>query len=573
MKYISSITKKVYELTETRKRALTCPECNSDRKKQNKKDCHYYPETDTYYCFHCEATFYLYNFKEEKKDYIIPKWKNETSLSDKAVKYFTGRMISQKTLNKMKVYSSFENMPQFKKSVDVICFPYFIDNKLINIKYRGPNKTFKLNSGSELIFYNFDALERNKEIIICEGEIDALTWIENGYDNVLSVPNGAGNNLQYLDSSINLFDNIEKIYLSTDVDTKGIELRDELLRRLGHHKCYIVNFKQYKDANDYFVNYGGLEFKKLINNAKQIPVKGIVKIDSFIDDIRDLYENGEKPGLPINDNYIDEYITWELGRLCTVTGVPGSGKSEFVDYLVSRLNLLYGWKAAYFTPENYPLKYHYRKLHSKYSGKKFDKNDDTTDFYSIYENLKDQYFYILDENDMNVKTVINNALLLIKQKGIKILVIDPYNKLEHQTNRNETETQYISRFLDILVNLARFNNVLIFLVAHPRKMPKGETPSLYDISGSANFYNKTDYGITVDRLRDENTGAMINTVEIHIQKVKFKHLGKQGVITMNYNFNNGRFDGIEWDNSNWLEQKNNPDQTDFDFSDVTDIDF
>ena len=59
---------------------------------------------------------------------------------------------------------------------------------------------------------------------------------------------------------------------------------------------------------------------------------------------------------------------------------------------------------------------------------------------------------------------------------------------DHQIRKGENETQYISRFLDILVNFARFNNILIFLVAHPRKMQKGETPSLYDISGSAHFY-------------------------------------------------------------------------------------
>jgi twinkle protein len=547
-----------------------CPECSVNRKKQNKKDLQYYPDTLTAFCFHCETTFFEYK-PYEKKEYIAPEWKNITKLSDKSVKYFTGRMISQNTLNELKIYTSIEWMPQFKKEINTICFPYFRDNKLVNIKFRGPKKAFKLFSGAELIWYNFDALKDNKEIIICEGEIDLLTWFENGFKNVISVPNGAGNNLQYLDDSIDLFENVEKIYLSTDTDTKGIELRDELIRRLGPEKCFLINFKQYKDANDYFVKESGLEFKKLIGNAKQAPLKGIVRIESIYNEIIDLYENGEQPGLKINCE-LDDLLTWELGRLAIVTGVPGSGKSEFVDYLVSKLNLLYGWKAAYFTPENYPLKYHYRKLHSKLSGLKFEKKTDNTNFLNIFEYLKDNYYYILEEQDMTVETVMRSAKQLVKQKGIKILVIDPYNKLEHQQSKGQSETQYISKFLDVITNFARFNNVLVFLVAHPRKMLRGEIPNLYDISGSANFYNKTDYGITVHRKRNDN-GAMKNEVDIYVQKVKFKHLGEQGEKGFSYNYNNGRFDYNGWDNSNWLLKKQQPEQDEFNFDDVKDIPF
>jgi twinkle protein len=569
MKYQSRNTSIIYDLHFTTAKMYKCPECSDSRKKQNKKDLQYYSETKTAHCFHCETTFFEYK-PYDKKEYIAPKWENVTKLTDKAVKYFTSRMISQNTLNELKVYSSSEWMPQFKKEIECICFPYFRDNSLVNIKYRGANKAFKLYSGAELIWYNFDALKNNKEIIICEGEIDLLSWWENGYKNVISVPNGAGNNLQYLDDSIKLFDDIDKIYLSTDTDTKGIELRDELIRRLGAEKCHLINFKQFKDANAYFVGLGGLEFKKLIKESKQAPIKGIVKIDSLYNEIIDLYENGEQPGFNINCP-LDELVTWELGRLAIITGVPGSGKSEFVDYVVSKLNLLYDWKAAYFTPENYPLKYHYRKLHSKLSGLKFEKKSDNTNFLNIYEYLKDNYYYILEEQDMAVNTVMESAKQLVKQKGIKILVIDPYNKLEHQQQKGQSETQYISKFLDVITNFARFNNILVFLVAHPRKMLRGEIPNLYDISGSANFYNKTDYGITVHRKRNDN-GAMINEVDIYVQKVKFKHLGEQGQKEFSYNYNNGRFDYAGWDNNNWLLRKQQPKDNEINFDDVQDID-
>jgi twinkle protein len=387
--------------------------------------------------------------------------------------------------------------------------------------------------------------------------MDALSWIENGYNNVLSVPNGANNNLEYLDNTIDLFNDIEKIYLATDNDFAGIKLRDELIRRFGPDRCSLINFKQYKDSNDYFVGCGGIEFKNLIKDCIPVPVKGIVNIESIYSDIVELYENGTTQGQGIQFHEIDESITWELGRLAIVTGVPGSGKSEFVDYIISRLNLLYGYKVALFTPENYPLKFHYRKIHEKYSGQKFESKTDRTDFLSIYEYISDNYFYILNEEDMTVESVMKSALSLVKSKGIKILVIDPYNKLEHQYTSKTSETQYISKFLDILTNFARFNNVLIILVAHPTKMQRGEVPTLYHISGSANFYNKCDYGMTVHRELNEDN-LMSNLVELHVQKVKFKNLGKQAVIKLKYNYINGRFERRDddinsWDYSNWLE--------------------
>lgn len=558
MKYQNNITKLVYDFdfTDAKKR-YKCPNCSIGSKRKNPQDLQYYAQTKTAYCHKCQSSYFEYKQFNREKEYVIPKWENKTDLTDKAVKYFNSRMISQNTLVKMKVYSAKEFIPQHNSIQDCMCFPYFADDKLINIKFRGPQKSFKLVPGAELIWYNINALKSNDEIIICEGEFDVLTWVENGFDNVISVPNGAGGNLEFLDNTIELFNDIKKIYLATDNDSPGIKLRDELIRRLGPEKCYLINFKQYKDSNDYFCGYGGIEFKNLINESIQVPVEGIVHIDSMYNEIVELYEEGVQGGKEILFQDLDKNITWETGRLAIITGIPGSGKSEFVDFLICRLNLIHGWKAAYFTPENYPLKFHYRKLHEKFSGQKFQKKTDSTDFLSIYEYVSNNFYYIMNEEDMKVDSVIKSAKALVKQKGIKILVIDPYNKLEHQYSGRKTETQYISEFLDILTNFAKFNDVLIFLVAHPTKLPKHEKPTLYSISGSANFYNKCDYGITVHRTFDENN-LMTNEVEILIQKVKFKNLGSQAEVKLKYNYINGRFettfkDVNSWDYVNWLQ--------------------
>lgn len=552
MKIQSSNTKQIYNYEPGQSKTL-CPECSHTRKKKTDKCLSWDKEHNRGYCHNCLTSFFEYR-PHEPKEFFIPQWKNLTDLSDKAVKYFESRMISQKTLNKMRVYTDNEFMPQFSKDVPVICFPYFLNDKLINIKYRGPNKSFKMVSGAELIFWNIDCLLKFDEVIIVEGEIDALTMIQAGYENTLSVPNGANKNLEYLDSCIEMFNGIKKIYIATDQDTKGIELKSELIRRLGPERCYIVSFKDCKDANEYLQKYGS-DIKDVIPNAVPVPVKGIIEINSLYADIRDLYEQGVQSGLKINQNIIDEYITWESGRLVIVTGIPASGKSEFVDYLVCKLNINHGWKAAFFTPENYPLKFHYAKLFEKLIGKKFSQNTTTElEWDMSYDYIRYNFFYILNEEDFTVKSILDSAKILIKTRGIKVIVIDPYNKLEHKYT--DSETQYISRFLDQIILFAKLNDVLIFLVAHPRKMSKTangkiEVPSLYDISGSANFYNKTDYGITVHRGTDDQN-VMQNEVDVYFQKIKYKHLGKQGIIHLNYDYITGRFNQLGDDKSNWL---------------------
>jgi len=557
MKYQSVNTKQVHNL-ELKKGRQLCPECSHLRKNKKDKCLEYYPETNSAFCFHCNTTYFEYK-PYEAKQYFAPEWKNKTDLTDKAVRYFESRMIKQSTLNLMKVYSDTEFMPQIGKDTEVICFPYFMDGKLKNIKFRGGNKSFKMVSGAELIFWNIDCLKECNEVIITEGEIDALSYINLGFTNVLSVPNGANTNIEYLDNYIHLFDDIKTIYLATDQDTKGIELRDEFIRRFGAEKCKLISFKECKDANEYLTKYSPDALKLTINEAKDCPVKGVIKTTDIQVELRDYFENGVQKGKEIGFTEIDKFITWETGRLAIVTGIPGSGKSEFVDYLVTKLNLIHGWRAAYFTPENYPLKYHYSKLFEKFIGKKFNKKfSNEVEYDTAFEHIQQNIFWILNEDDLTIDKIIEGAKFLIKTKGIKILVIDPYNKIDHQYDKNSTETQYVSKFLDKLIMFGKLNDILIILVAHPRKMQKGEVPTLYDISGSANFYNKTDYGFTVHRIMNGDN-VMTNEIQVHWQKIKFKHLGEQGVSELKYNYVNGRFETEtvdRWDNTNWIIKSN-----------------
>jgi len=558
MKIVSSITKHVYDLDfkKSGENMLPCPECNDSRKHKGKKSFSFNATQKVGFCQNCQAKFYEYKPFKEQKQYQVPVWKNITQLTERAVKWFNDRMISQATLAKMKVYSDHEFMPQTGQQESVICFPYFLDANLVNIKYRDGRKNFKLYKDAELVFFNINVLKEVKEIVIVEGEIDALSYIEAGISNVVSVPNGAGKNLEYLDNHIELFDPLEKIYIATDNDIKGIELREELIRRLGQERCLIVLFNDCKDANEYLVKNGGIALANTLKTAFEIPVSGIVNLGNYYDDIYSMFIHGLEKGKGIG-NELDNLVTWELGRLAVVTGIPGHGKSEYVDFICVLLNVMHSWKVAYFSPENYPIKYHFAKIASKVSGKQFKQGYMQQDeFESVYEYIQDNFFFIYPEDDMSFDNILTKAKYLVKKYGIKIFVIDPYNKIEHMRASSESETEYISKLLDRISAFAKQFNVLVFLVAHPRKMDKNNqgfynVPNLYDINGSANFYNKSDYGMTVYR------DFVNKVVQIHVIKVKFKHLGDGGTINLHYNYVNGRYEPENatvdrWNQTNYL---------------------
>ena len=539
---------------------LICPICYKTHspQKQKNKDLSWNLENKIGKCHRCGATFYRPTFKNEtKKTFVRPVWKNTTTLDTNVIKYLEKRKISQALVRWTDLVSSGKEFLNGKE-VMTIQFNYWRDSKLINIKYRDGKKNFKLYKDAELIFYNIDSLKNKTETIITEGEIDCLSLLECGFDSVVSVPNGAGASLDFLEGCLDNFITIDRIILATDQDEAGYKLRDELARRFGIERCYKVDFFDCKDANDYMLKYGNEELRKVIENADPFPIEGVFTSIDVKEELESLYFNGLQKGEIIGIKQFDELISWQAGRIYTVTDIPGHGKSEFIDFVLTRLNIFKGWKIGYFSPENWPIELHVSKIVEKITGKKC-KSDllDKTEFEEAYRYIADNFYFILPEDDFNVDTILSRAGGIVSRKGIHVLVIDPYNRLEHKIPTGMSETHYISMFYDKLGNFAKRKNIVIILVAHPTKMKKGadgtyEVPNLYDISGSANFFNKTDFGLTIYRNMEEKI------ITTYIQKVKFKHLGECGKCEWQYNINNGRFEpnsiSITWDNRSYFKR-------------------
>jgi twinkle protein len=511
-----------------------CPLCSHDRKPENKKakSASYDWERGLGTCHNCNKTFQLHTFERKgnpNKTYERPEQPEAISpVSDKVAEWFAGRGISIDTLNKMRVSDGPEWMPQTGKSENAIHFNYFIGNELVNVKYRDGRKNFKLYKGAEKVFYNINGIVNYDYCVIVEGEMDALSLFEAGIENVVSVPNGAtitNNNLDYLDNCIDYFTDKDKIIIAVDSDEAGQALQTELIRRLGAEVCYLATFEDCKDANEYLIKYGKDKLVSRITSSKPVPLENVTTFRDIEGEITDFVENGFKPGFQIGLSNFDEIFSTYTGQFITVTGIPSSGKSDFVDQMVVGYNQNYGWKAAYASPENAPTYLHAHKLMRKVWGDMPSKSDIGSGRWNkVADHINDNFFFISMEK-YNLESVLRKGAELVKRKGIKCLVIDPFNKVRDTNAKSDDVTKYTLEYLEKIEVFAKKYDVLVIIVAHPTKQYKDkdgkiEEPTMYSIKGGGEWYDASYHGLLVHRNYEEKT------VKVKVLKVKFQNLGE-----------------------------------------------
>ena len=524
-----------YEL-EVGKAQGICPLCSHDRKPENKKQkCASYDwERGLGTCHNCDNTFQLHTYQrkgETDKIYIKPDpIINVKEVSTKVEEWFKSRGISKETLRALKVTEGPEFMPQTGKVENAIHFNYFVGNELVNIKYRDGRKNFKLYKGAEKIFYNIDNIVGYEYCVIVEGEMDALSFYESGVHNVVSVPNGAtlnSNNLDYLDNCIDYFSDKEKIIIAVDSDEAGQALQAELVRRLGSEVCYLATFDDCKDANEYLLKYGTEKLAKCIAAAKPVPLENVTTFKDIESEITDFVQNGFKKGYQIGIQNFDDIFSTYTGQFITVTGIPSSGKSDFVDQMVVGYNQNYAWKTAFASPENAPTYLHAHKLMRKVWQDMPRKDQIGSDKWNqVADHVNDNFFFI-DMDRYTLESVLRKGAELVKRKGIKCLVIDPFNKVRDVDAKTEDVNRYTMEYLTKIETFAKKFDVLVIVVAHPTKMYKDangkiEEPTMYNIKGGGEWYDASYHGLLVHRDYDNKT------VKAKVLKVKFQNLGENG---------------------------------------------
>jgi len=526
-----------------------CPQCSHNREKHPHDQClSVNIDEGVFSCHHCgwSGSVHTREARQPTKEYSRPDWKPANGLPEKVIEYFKGRGISQVTLKR--------NDIQYKEDVwfpagntGAICFPFKRDGKTVNIKYRSADKQFRQVKGAEKILYGLDNIDST--LIICEGEMDKLSFDEIGYSFSVSVPDGApspgtknyDSKFSFLNTCSVELEKVKEFIIAVDSDPAGQTLEIELARRLGFEKCLRVTYPDgCKDANDVLVKHGKDALKAVIGDAKPFPIAGVITTSELSIDLHDLYHNGYGSLFNTGWTSLDKLYKVRQGEMNIVTGYPGHGKSEFIDAMLLNIAKQYGWQFGVCSLENLPYTRHVAKYAQKYVGKPFfdgpTKRMSEDELIEAEKFIGDHFHFILPEV-VTLDNILDLAKSLIYRNGIRGLVIDPYNMITNERKNGISETEYIAQFLSKARLFARNNNIALWIVAHPSKPAKEfqkTPPTVYDISGSAHWANMADNAISVFRNDAENT-------EIHIKKIRFQEVGTIGSAELSYNPTSGEY--------------------------------
>lgn len=344
---------------------------------------------------------------------------------------------------------------------------------------------------------------------------------------------------QFLHEQKDLIDQYSRVVLAFPDGDIGDAVVHEIARRIGRAKCWTCTIPR---PNYYLCDAAVKQdttVDQLISKAEPMPLSGLYSAESFRDKFENLYNNGFAKGASTGLLHVDGLFNI-YPLLYVVTGIPGSGKSEFIDQITMNTARGLGWRHAVCSFEN-PPHIHLTKLSEKYVGKPFfdgvvkrmsaDERDDALDF------INDHYVFFdqVDETPNTVAGILERARDAVMRMGVRTLTIDPYNFIERDPNASETD--FVSDMLTRITRFIRAHDVAVFLVAHPQKLypdAKGNwpVPNGYHISGSAHWMNKADVGVTVHRDKEDGTS-------IHNWKTRFKHTGNIGTCYVDYDVPTG----------------------------------
>jgi twinkle protein len=541
---------------------VVCPFCSPERRKSNIKDMTLSRKDDgavVYHCHHCFENGSVQPKKEHKLSAVPSTTVINKPLAQPHYDWLNSRGISPSTAERMKLFAADKFFHKIGRVTPAIGFPYFRRGSLVATKYRSiDSKDFTQDMGGAHDFFGIDNVEVGKPIIIVEGEMDALSAIEAGLNNVVSVPSGApmkvaetsrqdDKRFAFINNAQEILDKAPYVILATDQDTSGQALAEELARRIGKDKCRLAKFNK-KDLNEVLLDddptlddVPSIVMKRIIDSAEPYPVAGLCTAAQFSERLNTLYSKGTGKGVSTGYDSVDNIYTVAPSQLTVVTGYPSSGKSNFVDQLMVNIGRDSDWKFAICSFENQP-EVHISRLMEIYSKKRFfDGKERMTEAErdAAFKWVSEHFVFIETNGDepSSLDSILSRAATAVKSFGAKGLVIDPYNYID-MNKTSTTETEAISSMLSRVVKFCKTHDVHTWFVAHPSKINRSGVdqprPDGMAISGSMAWWAKTDCGITVHR----GDGC----VEIAVWKCRYRWVGQQGETSLLYNKVSGTYE-------------------------------
>ena len=414
-----------------------------------------------------------------------------------------------------------------------VALPYRRDGKPYAWKFRAAaEKRWWSSQGVQRDLFNADCLrDGDAPVVITEGEIDALSVIQAGYTRAVSLPDGwtedGGKRQVILDAEAQLRA-APYVIVAGDNDAAGASLPKTVANILSGCDVRYARWPEgCKDANDVLVNFGEGKLSECLTQAKRIDPPG-----GFITGISDLPPLPDRRVLRVGMAPYDRGIAFEIGAMSVGTGTPGSGKSTFTTFAAYQIAEHEQIKVGIMAFETHPyqIRDQLARLHSKAPWDRLNAHQRRE-----CEQFLDAHFRIVhrkfDETQHNLAWVRQTVQTLAVRDNCKLIIIDPWNEMEHLPEPGESMTSYINFALQQIRVWAEQFDTHICVIAHPRKMQTDGTmrsPTGYDIADSAAFFNKPSLGFTVHQVEDEEQG---NHVQVTTWKVRNTQL---------YGFSRGR---------------------------------
>ena len=551
----------------------TCPDCASEKHHGDSPCVRLNRLTGIGRCYKCGFLFITdqkvaaYNRKRgvQKRQWKLPDTSRLRPLDGIAIDYLLHRGIQPETARAVGVCSATRSFGGVERSC--LAFTYREGMRVVNVQYKSTDKKFELEPDCELIPWNIDAAIGQESLIITEGMMDALALIGLGYDNVISVANGAQTDMRTFERfRYSHLDQLRTVYLAGDMDAEGEQLRQKLAEYFGEARCRIVEWRlasdgtagevMAKDANEMLMTHGADAVLQCMNHARPCPITGVETVGDYRERAKQIWLHGVTPGKKVGWGEFDDYVQFEAGRSLIIVGEPNTGKSTFADDLILNLALLHGWKAALYSPEMFPPERHIDRLATTVAGRRFRKEEVFSERGIDYRRtvipepmadrildwLQDNLFFITEESGRTIHKLLHRAEQLQLRYGIRQLLLDPFNYIQLPDGA-KSDTMKIGDVLAEIELFAHRTGILVIVVVHPSKPQKGEQiDSLYNASGSAEFRNRADYGLVL--VNDDRANRFgcpdLHLLKVIVDKVRDDAMGHKGICHLTFDPENYR---------------------------------
>jgi twinkle protein len=475
----------------------------------------------------------------------------------------------------------------------ILCFPYFEGDDEVNTKYRWAEdgqRRFMQRKGAAKTVFNANVLIDEESLLQLETGVESLIWtegefdcqagLESGYSSVISVPDGAppardkkGNLIEVPEDDRDIdpedddkFAFIPRLYkrlervkhhiIAVDGDEPGSRLAKELVRRLGPAKCFWVEYpkdtvvpdkknrgkmRTCKDLNEVKKYLGVDAVREMIDNAKPWPVSGLFRLSDYPElQIPEMVETGISKEL-------DEKMKFYQGQFIVATGIPNVGKSTFINQVSVKLAERHKWPIAIFSGEKDVKPFLAHELMTAFLKK--ERAAWSMEDRKRAEAFVQRYYQFIDyddtgDNEIDLDFVLDRAATAVFRDGVKMLIIDPWNELEHNRPNALSLTEYVGKAIKKMKRFGKQFGCAVCVVAHPTKLEGKQVPGLYNISDSAHWANKPDLGIVVHANRPDEAP---NERTIIIPKVRLKRIaGNTGMVDLGFDEKTGLFVKLEF---------------------------